>query len=101
MENQPLGLIDHWIRNIKDVYEEHLQEVQAIESQEQKINRLCELNVQRQVLNVCHSPSVQKAWKNGQDLTVHGLIYSLKEGTLNNLNMSISSLEDTSSVYEL
>ncbi len=100
-ENQRLGLIDNWLRHIKDVYNKYANELADLESKQEKINSLCEINVHAQVMNVCHSPFVQEAWKNGQELSVHGWIYSLKNGQLNDLDLCISSTEDTSSIYKV
>lgn len=99
-ENEELGLIDNWLRHIKDVYHQHFQEIEQIEERGDKINRLCEINVQAQVMNVAHSTFVQKAWKAGQKLSVHGMIYSLEKGHINDLDLSISSAAETSSIYQ-
>lgn len=101
IENQRLGLIDHWLRHVKDIYKDHIEEINAIEDQQNKINRLCEINVQAQVLNVCHSPFVQEAWQRDQDLSVHGWIYSLQNGRIEDLDISVSSVEETSSIYQV
>jgi carbonic anhydrase len=100
-ENQRLGLIDHWLRHIKDVFNANSKEIDKFESKEEKINRLCEINVRAQVMNVCHSPFVQQAWKEGQEVSVNGWIYDLKNGLLNDLDLCISSAEETSSIYEV
>lgn len=100
LENQRLGLIDHWLRHVKDIYKDHMDEISDIEDRQDKINRLCEINVQAQVLNICHSPFVQEAWQKGQDLSVHGWIYSLDNARIKNLDISISSADETSSIYQ-
>lgn len=100
LENLRLGLIDHWLHHVKDVYNKHAEEVDDIEDRQAKINRLCEINVHAQVMNVCHSPFVQEAWQRGQELSVHGWIYSLDSGRIKDLDISISSADETSSIYQ-
>jgi carbonic anhydrase len=100
-ENQELGLIDNWLRHIKDIYSQHLEEIKKIGSRDKKIDRLCEINVRAQATNVAHSPFVQKAWKEGQELSVHGWIYNLENGHLNDLDLCISSADETSSIYQV
>lgn len=97
-EDQNLGLIDNWLSNIEDVYRTHKDEIEAQSSEEEKLSRFCELNVREQVKNMCHSPFVKKAWKEGQDLTVHGLIYDLKSGLLNDLDIEINSVDEASNL---
>jgi carbonic anhydrase len=91
LEKSAHGLIDNWLRHIIDVYRWHQDEIDKISDQRQKINRLCELNVKAQVLNVCETTIVQNAWASGQQLAVHGWIYSLENGLLKDLDMCISS----------
>lgn len=100
-ENQDLGLLNNWLQNIKDVIADNRDEVDGIKSEKEKINRLCEINVHAQVMNVCRSPFVQQAWKNGQGLSVHGLIYDLETGLLKDLDLCISSAGEVSSVYRV
>lgn len=100
-EDKSLGLIDNWLTHIRDVYDQNREELEQLDSEDKKINRFCELNVHAQVMNVCHSPFVQKAWKNGQELSVHGWIYDLKTGHLKDLDLCISSLEETSNIYRV
>ncbi len=85
------GLIDNWLRHIRDVYLEHQDEIDAFDTDQAKVNRLCEHNVMRQVNNVCKVPTVRSAWSEGQSLSVHGVIYGLEDGLLKNLNVSVSS----------
>ncbi len=101
MQNQSLGLIDNWLMHIRDTYQKYEGEIRSISDEEKKVNRLCECNVEVQVYNVCHNPFVQKAWNNGQSLSVHGWIYSLKNGLLKDLDLCISSNEETSSVFKV
>jgi carbonic anhydrase len=88
LETQEHGLIDNWLGHIRQVYRLHQTKIDACSDQAQKIDCLCELNVIEQVANVCNTPVVQKAWKNGQDLIVHGWIYSIKDGILKDLKIS-------------
>ena len=86
--NTEFGLVDNWLRHIKDVYYQHQNEVNAIESEEARIDRLCELNVMEQVNNLAKTKIVQHAWDRGQELAIHGLIYSIKDGLLQELNVN-------------
>jgi carbonic anhydrase len=99
MKNQKLGLIDNWIQNIKELYRMHKKEIQALPSESERINHLCELNVRNQVYNLCQSPFVQDAWSKGQELAVHGLIYGLSDGLLKNLNISVDSNKAVEKVF--
>lgn len=87
------GLIDNWLRHIKDVIRLNLNEFQAMDADNQ-LDLLCELNVKEQVINVCHTSIVQKAWANGSDLSVHGWIYNIKNGVIDNLYSDVTSSED-------
>lgn len=86
--NTEFGLVDNWLRHIKDVYYQHQDEVNTIESEEARIDRLCELNVMEQVNNLAKTKIVQHAWDRGQELAIHGLIYSIKDGLLQELNVN-------------
>ncbi len=91
---EPIGtLIDSWLAHIGDVYRAHRAEVDAIEREELRVNRLCELNVQAQVENVANTFVVQRAWKQGQKVTIHGVIYSVEDGILRDLGMARSGCE--------
>jgi carbonic anhydrase len=100
MQNLKLGLIDNWLRHVQDVMRSHEAPLAQIESEEQRLNRLCELNVVEQVLNVGRTTIVQSAWQRGQALAVHGWIYSLEDGLLNDLGLSISNPAELSKAYE-
>lgn len=88
------GLVDHWLHPIREVYAEHRPELEAIPEKREMIDRLTELNVARQVRNVAADVFVQDAWARGQSLAVHGWVYSLANGLVNDLNVGIASLED-------
>ena len=100
-ESRELGLIDNWLRHIKDIYQKHLPILDAIPDQEQRTNRLCELNVIEQVKNVCHTTIVQGAWQRGQTLMVHGWIYGLQDGLLKDLHVGVSSQEEIEELYRM
>lgn len=95
------GLIDNWLRNIKDVYGRYRTELDAIADDKERGDRLCELNVLEQVKNVCHTTIVQNAWANGRPLAVHGLIYSLRDGLLRDLAVRIGSGEELEAIYRM
>ena len=83
------GLIDNWLRHVADVAEKHTDELDAL-PEEKRVDRLCELNVAEQVTNVCQTTIVCDAWARGQELTVHGLVYGLRDGLLRDLCVSVS-----------
>jgi carbonic anhydrase len=87
MSNKDLGLINKWIRNIKDVYRYHQAELEAIADYEQRLNRLIELNVQEQVLNLAKTSIIQKAWQTEQRPSLHGWVYGLEDGLIRELCM--------------
>ncbi|HPN84272.1 MAG TPA: carbonate dehydratase [Victivallales bacterium] len=99
MEKQDHGLIDNWLRNVKDIYRIHENMFQSLNENESE-DLLCELNVVEQALNVCLTTVVQNAWKSGRDLSVHGWIYSLKNGILGNLGVCVTNIEEVSRIHE-
>jgi carbonic anhydrase len=101
MSNDSLGLIDNWLRNIKDVHRTYEKELLAISDENQRFRRLCELNVLVQADNVCHSPSVQRAWKAGQELNIHSWIYSIEDGVIKDLDATVSKSEQIPEIYRL
>ena len=101
LKNNALGLIDNWIQNIRDIYRNHQSEIDPLQNDKDKINLLCELNVVEQVANVCHTSIVQNAWSSGQELSVHGWIYSIEDGILKDLNVGTKSLEEISQTHKL
>ncbi len=84
LENQKHGLVDNWLRHIKDVIRFNAEEFDGLEHGK-KLDLLCELNVKEQVTNVCNTDIVRNAWKQGKDLSVHGWIFSIENGTLKDL----------------
>lgn len=95
-----LGLSDNWLRHIQDTREKHHTKLADAGKSEAAIDRLCEINVIEQVLNVCQTTIVQDAWARGQDLTVHGWIYGIRDGLLRDLNMTAGSLDEVSRAYQ-
>ena len=93
MDNSQLGLIDNWLRHVQDVIRDHEQELSHITDETRRLDRLCELNVVEQVLNVASTTIVQTAWQRGQELVVHGWIYGLEDGLLRDLGVSIDCAE--------
>ena len=100
-QNHPVGLIDNWLRHIRDVRQMNETALNAIEDDDARFDRLCELNVIEQVHNVCRTTIVQQAWEQGQDLSVHGLIYNLKDGLLRDLETVLSGLDALPSTYRV
>jgi carbonic anhydrase len=86
-----LGLVDHWLHPIREVAHDHREELAAIPEQSARLDRLCELNVIRQVRNVASDLFVRDAWARGQDLTIHGWVYSIADGLVTDLNVSVSA----------
>ena len=93
MTEEKYGLIDKWLIHIKDIYHKYFDELEKHADGNDRQNRLCELNIIEQVANVCNSPVVLDAWQRKQDLTVHGWIYSIEDGALKDLHVSVDSAE--------
>jgi carbonic anhydrase len=89
MGHAPLGLIDHWLRHIRDLHAHHAAELVALTSDAARLDRMCELNVLRQVQNVARTGIVQDAWRRGQQLAVHGWIYHIQDGLLADLATTV------------
>ncbi len=100
LHNDHLGLIDMWLRHVRDVYEKHQAVLSGLADEGQRWDRLCELNVVEQVVHVCQTSIVQEAWARGQHLTVHGLIYGLQDGHLHSLNMSVGQPDALDAAYQ-
>ena len=100
-ENRDLGLIDNWLRNIKDVQYRHQAQLDAVEDDEERVDRLCEFNVMAQVHNVIHTTIVQNAWHRGQQLAVHGWVYGLKDGLLRDLGCTVASIDQVPDAYRV
>jgi len=95
-----LGLSDNWLRHIEDVRQKHEQRIAKAPTEAEACNRLCELNVIEQVANVCQTTIARDAWERGQELTVHGWIYGLKDGLLRDMNVTVTKSEEIVAIYE-
>jgi carbonic anhydrase len=99
MGHKQVGLIDNWLRHIKDVYRLHQDELNAIDDPHKRADRLVELNVQEQVRDLAKTTIVQNAWQNGQALQVHGIVYDIKNGILQDLGVTIDDTTYVEDVY--
>lgn len=89
VDGQRRGLVDHWLHPIREAWEEHREELEAIPDREARLHRLCEINVVRQVKNVAGDIFVQEAWARGQAVSVHGWVYSLADGLIRDLDVTV------------
>ncbi len=94
VDGQRRGLVDHWLHPIRDVYHDHRDHLDAIPDERERLDRLCELNVIRQVRNVASDVFIQDAWARGQEISVHGWVYSLANGLVHDLDVTISRPEE-------
>ena len=101
MGNSSIGIIDNWIRHIKDVYRFHQKELDAIENEKERFNKFVEINVKEQVLDLAKTSIVQNAWNSGQELTLHGWVYGLNDGYVTDLGVNFSCDKDLDDVYQL
>ena len=101
MGNSSIGIIDNWIRHIKDVYRFHQKELDAIENKKERFNKFVEINVKEQVMDLAKTSIVQNAWKNGQELSLHGWVYGLNDGYVTDLGVNFSCDKDLDDVYQL
>lgn len=101
MTKDSYGLIDNWLRNIKDVIRIHFEELSIINDEEEKYKRLVELNVIEQVNNLGRTSIIQDAWSRGQELDIHGLVYDIQEGLLRELPVDISKLKTNGEFYNI
>jgi len=99
MNNTRIGIADNWIRHIKDVHDKHHHELCSIEEENARLDRLCELNVLEQVINIGQTNIVQDAWANGQTISIHGCIYRMHDGLLKDLHTSISNPQELHDRY--
>jgi carbonic anhydrase len=99
MGRPKIGLADNWLRHIRDVYREHRTELELVMDSRERLNRLVELNVSRQVLNVAATTIVQGAWARGHEVHVHGLVYSLEDGHVKEICTSISGFDQLEWIY--
>lgn len=95
------GLVDNWLRNLRNAYLRHRHLFEDVPDQQAQIDLLCELNVFKQVRNVCQTTVVQDAWADGHQFSVHGMIYGISDGLLKNLNISVSSADEIPDDFEV
>lgn len=101
MTNDSIGIIDNWIRHIKNVYRLHKELLDAIPNETARFNAFVEVNVKEQVFDLARTSIVQSAWKNGQDLTLHGWVYGLNSGIVTDLDVNLTSEKNLDEVYQL
>lgn len=99
LNHQRVGLSDLWLRHVQDVHSKHLARIDAL-PEDSRLDRLCELNVLEQAINVTRSIVVQDAWERGQSLTIHGWIYGLRDGLIRDLGLTVSAPGDVPERYE-
>ena len=100
IQNQRVGLADNWLRHVQDVHSKHDAHVAMVSELPGRIDRLCELNVIEQVANVCQTTIVRDAWDRGQDLSVHGWVYGLKDGLVRDLKTTVTKPEQATPAYK-
>ena len=91
LQQQSFGLVDNWLRHIQDIIVKHQRYLDTFPTEQERLDKLCELNVMEQVFNVCENTLVRNAWQRGQKLSVHGWIYGVEDGLLRDLALSLSS----------
>lgn len=101
MGNQHVGIIDNWIRHIKDVYRYHHHELDLITGETERFNRFVELNVVEQVCDLAKTSIVQSSWDNNQELSIHGWVYDVGSGLVKDLEVNFSNNDDLGDVYQL
>lgn len=101
MGNNSIGLIDNWIRHIKDSYRFHKEELDSIGDEKKRFDRFVELNVKEQVFDLAKTSIVQNAWRNNQELSLHGWVYGVGSGIVKDLEVNISSNQQLDEVYQL
>lgn len=101
MEHREIGLVDNWLCHVRDIYHKNRHELAQITDEQDRIDRLCELNVLEQLNHVCQTSIVQNAWARGQELSVHGWIYAIDDGLLHDLHMSIQGQAQVDALYRL
>ena len=101
MESRQHGLIDNWLRHVKDIYDLHKRQLATIADPGQREARLTELNVLHQVHNVARTTIVQNAWSRGARLTIHGWVYRIEDGIIHDLAYRVSTPEEIGAVYRM
>jgi carbonic anhydrase len=100
LRNTRVGLTDNWLRHVQDVRQKHWARLAELRDEGEQLDRLCELNVIEQVVNVTQTTVVQDAWDRGQSLSVHGWIYGVQDGLLRDLGMCVAGQADLAACYE-
>lgn len=93
-------MIDNWLRHVKDVYRSNIEELEAIQDEKQRYDRLVELNVKQQVYNLCKTSIVQAAWHKGEFPYIHGWVYDVHDGILKDLNVTFNNNDSLSHMYK-
>lgn len=101
MQNKQVGLVDHWLRNIREVYFSKANLFDKDMSEQERFNKLCELHVTQQVTNVSRLPTIQNAWRDGQPLSIHGWIYDIKDGRLKEVAPTIDKIEQVDAQFRV
>lgn len=99
MQHTSHGFIDNWLNNIREVYSQHREDIKTLPTKEQRFDRLCELNVMRQVRSISHTTFAQEAWVRGQALSIHGWIYGLNDGLVKDLGVCVNSLDQVATAF--
>jgi carbonic anhydrase len=100
MSSKSFGLIDNWLRHVKDVYRKHHEVLDAVDDEDERRKKLVELNVREQVLNLCKTSIVQSAWQQGRFLQVHGWVYDIHDGILNDMDVTFDNNDKLSHMYK-
>ncbi|HEY0056471.1 MAG TPA: carbonate dehydratase [Pedobacter sp.] len=101
MGNKQVGIIDNWLRHIKDVYRLHADELDAISDEQARVDRLVELNVTEQVYNLCKTSIIQNAWRERKDLEVHGWVIDIRTGFVKDLQISYTNSDSMEKVFTM
>ena len=101
MDTKAFGLIDNWLHSIKNIYKRSQHQLEHLATEQEKLDKMCELNVIQQVHNLCYTSIVQEAWHKGQPLSVHGWIYDIKDGILKNLGITVDGQDQIEPIYHL
>ena len=100
LRDDRLGLVDNWLRHVRDVYQKHEARLTAISEENPRWDHLCELNIIEQVINVCETTIVRDAWQRGQEVAVHGWIYNVQDGLLRDLNICLTEPDEAAVAYQ-
>lgn len=101
LKRESHGLIDNWLASVKETRQRHREELDQIEDEEKRVNRLCELNVIEQARNLSHTPIVQRAWNEGRRFVVHSWIYDLRDGLLHDLKFDLDTPREEDQAWHL